>query len=49
VETYLVGERVTHDRFGMGRVISADAAAVVVDFGAERVRVVSPFTRLSKL
>ena len=49
VESYAVGDRVTHDRFGLGRVITLEELAVVVDFGAERVRVSTPFTRLTKL
>ncbi|QIM21580.1 hypothetical protein G7075_11300 [Phycicoccus sp. HDW14] len=49
VEIYAVGDRVTHDRFGLGRVIGIEPAAVLVDFGHERARVTSPFTRLSKL
>lgn len=49
VETFAVGDRVTHDRFGLGKVIVLESAAVLVDFGAQRARVTSPFTRLTKI
>lgn len=49
VETFEVGDRVTHDKFGLGSVINVEPAAVTVDFGAVRSRVVSPYTRLHKL
>lgn len=49
VERFVVGDRVTHDKFGLGRVITEESAAVVVDFGAQRARIASPFTRLTKL
>lgn len=49
IETYVVGDRVTHDKFGLGRVITEGNASVVVDFGNQRARIVSPFTRLTKL
>jgi hypothetical protein len=31
---YSVGDRVTHDRRGMGRVVAVDEQFVTVDFGA---------------
>lgn len=49
IEEFAVGDRVTHDKFGLGRVIKEGSGAVVVDFGAERARIASPFTRLTKL
>jgi len=49
IEEYGVDERVTHDKYGLGRVIAAEHAAVVVDFGSTRVRIPSPYTNLSKL
>jgi hypothetical protein len=36
---FSVGDRVTYDRFGMGRVVSLDANFITVDFGEEDVRV----------
>jgi hypothetical protein len=49
VEQFAVTDRVTHDKYGLGRVIRAEEAAVIVDFGCEHVRIVSPFQKLTKL
>lgn len=49
VETFKVGDRVTHDRQGLGRVVSVQDDAVVVDFSGRALRVVSPYAKLSKL
>ena len=49
IEQFAVADRVTHDRYGLGRVITAGDATVVVDFGPQRVRICSPFHKLSKL
>ncbi|HEY6794903.1 MAG TPA: hypothetical protein VI248_09485 [Kineosporiaceae bacterium] len=35
---YLVGGRVTHDRFGVGRITAVDTEFVTVDFGGGAVR-----------
>jgi hypothetical protein len=43
-------ERVIHDKYGLGRVVSVETdQAVVVDFGDRQVRLVRPFPKLSKL
>lgn len=42
-------DRVTHDSYGMGRVIGVEAEAVTVDFGTRTVRIPSPFHKLSQL
>ena len=39
----------THDKYGLGRVILAEDDTVVVDFGSRQVRILSPFTKLTKL
>jgi hypothetical protein len=49
VERFAVQDRVTHDRYGLGRVIVAEDDAVTVDFGSQQVRIASPFHRLTKL
>lgn len=49
IEQFSVDDRVTHDEFGLGRVVGEEEAAVTVDFGSSRVRVVSPFHKLTKL
>jgi DNA helicase-2/ATP-dependent DNA helicase PcrA len=49
IELFAVGDRVTHDKYGLGRVVGEEDAAVIVDFGSDRVRIASPFTKLTKL
>lgn len=50
VETFLVDERVTHDKYGLGRVVAVEGEqAVVVDFGTSRTRLMRPFAKLHKL
>jgi hypothetical protein len=50
VERYAPDDLVTHDKYGLGRVILVEGdAAVVVDFGLRKVRVVAPFARMIKL
>lgn len=42
----------THDQYGLGRIISTETAgqgAVLVDFGSHQVRVVQPYDKLFKL
>ena len=43
------GDLVSHDSYGMGRVVSAEAEAVTVDFGAQKVRIRSPYSKMEKL
>lgn len=49
IEIFTVGDRVTHDTHGLGRIVGREDAAVAVDFGSHRVRVTSPFAKLTKL
>lgn len=49
VESFEVGDRVTHDKYGLGRVVHEGGDAVTVDFGERRVRVTSPYPKLTKL
>lgn len=50
VATFEEGERVSHDTYGLGRVVSIEGdQAVVVDFGSSRVRLTRPFAKLNKL
>jgi hypothetical protein len=50
IETYEVGDRVSHDRHGLGRVVAVEgASAVIVAFGEQRLRCASPFSKLVKL
>jgi hypothetical protein len=51
VEVYEVDDRVTHDAAGLGRVVAVEDGniAVVVQFGLQRIRIQTPFTKLTKL
>jgi hypothetical protein len=50
VEQYALDDLVTHDKYGLGRVILVeDDTAVVVDFAPRRVRIMAPFAMMSKL
>ena len=43
-------DQVTHDAYGLGRVIAVEAdIALAVDFGSRRVRIVLPCPKLTKL
>jgi hypothetical protein len=45
-----LNERVSHDSHGLGTVTNVEPAiAVTVNFGSHQRRIVSPFTKLSKL
>ncbi len=47
---FAVGDQVTHDMYGLGRVIGIeDGIAAFVDFGSVRQRILSPYTKMSKL
>jgi hypothetical protein len=50
VEQYALHDLVTHDKYGLGRVILVEGAiAVVIDFAPMKVRIMAPFTRMTKL
>ena len=50
VQEFAVGDRVSHDQFGLGRVVGAEeGTAVLVDFGPHRTRIPSPYKGMSKL
>jgi hypothetical protein len=50
VEVYELHDLVTHDKYGLGRVISVEGeTAVVVDFTPRKVRILTPFSRMTKL
>ncbi|MEK8171562.1 hypothetical protein NKH77_25480 [Streptomyces sp. M19] len=43
VKEFAVGDRVTHDMYGLGRVIGVeDGIAVLVDFSSAQERILSP-------
>jgi hypothetical protein len=49
IQEFALDDRVVHDTYGVGRVISNDPGAVTVDFGTRTVHIVSPFNKLEKL
>jgi hypothetical protein len=50
VEQYEVDDLVTHEKYGLGRVVLVEGdTAVVIDFAPRRVRIMSPFARMIKL
>lgn len=49
IEHFECGDRVCHDAYGMGHVVSTEAQAVTVDFHTSTVRVCSPFNKMTKL
>ena len=47
---FAVGNRVTHDVYGLGRVTGVEeGVAVLVDFGSLQQRIPSPYTKLTSL
>jgi len=49
-EQFAEQDQVTHDKYGLGRVVSIqDGATLVIDFGARRVRITMPCAKLAKL
>ncbi len=50
VETFEVNDQVTHDKYGLGVVLGVvEDEAVLVDFGSRRMRITSPYARMTKL
>jgi hypothetical protein len=47
---FAVQDQVTHDKYGLGRVIGVeDDAAVVIDFGSRQERITTPCSQLTRL
>ncbi|MFE9613256.1 hypothetical protein [Streptomyces sp. NPDC006012] len=47
---FALGDQVTHDMYGLGRVIGIEEGiAALVDFGSTQVRVLSPYAKMTKL
>ncbi|WP_327582168.1 hypothetical protein OHA25_40385 [Nonomuraea sp. NBC_00507] len=50
IEQFAVRDQVSHDKYGLGRVIAVEQdVAVLVDFGAETRRINAPYAKLVKL
>ncbi|MGW5971787.1 hypothetical protein [Streptomyces sp. NPDC055186] len=49
LEHFAMGDRITHDVCGPGRVIGIeDDIAVFVDFGSAQMRILSPYAKMTK-
>jgi hypothetical protein len=49
-EQFAVRDQVTHDTYGLGRVIGVEVdTALVIDFGSCRARIMTPCAKLTKL
>jgi hypothetical protein len=49
-DQFAVEEQVTHDKYGLGRVVGVeDDTAVVIDFGTQNIRITTPCAKLTKL
>ncbi|GAA2153456.1 hypothetical protein GCM10009844_37880 [Nocardioides koreensis] len=49
IEQFELDDLVSHDAYGVGRVIGKEADAVTVDFRTRTVRITSPFHKMSRL
>jgi hypothetical protein len=49
-EQFAVQDQVTHDKYGLGRVISVENDTIlIIDFGSRRVQITTPCAKLTKL
>jgi hypothetical protein len=49
-ECFAAGDKVTHDRYGLGTVTSVEeGTALLIDFGSHIQRILTPSAKLSKL
>ncbi len=47
---FAMGDQVTHDIYGLGRVIGIEeGTAALVDFGSAQMRILSPYAKMTKL
>ena len=50
VGQFAMQDQVTHDKYGLGRVIGVeDDIALLIDFGSRQERIVTPFAKLTRL
>jgi hypothetical protein len=49
VKQFAMQDLVTHDRYGLGRVISVEGGSVLVDFGTAQERISAPYAKMTKL
>ncbi len=44
-----MGDRVSHDSHGMGKIVGVDASGLTVDFGGQTLRITTPFRKMTKI
>ncbi|HET6563706.1 MAG TPA: hypothetical protein VFG72_17690 [Marmoricola sp.] len=49
IEQFDCGDLVSHDSYGVGRVLATEPHAVLVDFRTQTVRITSPFHKMTTL
>lgn len=49
IEQYALDDRVSHDSYGLGRVVGIDGTGATVDFSSRTVRITTPFRKMTKL
>ena len=49
IEQFVLDDRVSHDTYGLGRVVGVDDGGATVDFGGRTVRITTPFRKMTKL
>lgn len=49
IEKFACDDMVSHDSYGMGRVVGTEVDAVTVDFRTRTVRITSPYHRMQRL
>ncbi|MEV4255614.1 hypothetical protein AB0J52_20860 [Spirillospora sp. NPDC049652] len=50
MQEFELHDRVTHDKYGMGQVVGIEpGGALLVDFGTQKVKILSPYVKLHKL
>ena len=49
VEAYVVDDRVSHDSYGLGRVVGLGAGGAQVDFMGKTLWITTPFSKMTKL
>ena len=49
ITSFAVGDRVSHDSYGLGWVRNVEANAATVDFQSRTVRITSPYNKMQKL
>ena len=49
IEAYLVDDRVSHDSYGLGRVVGLGPGGATVDFMGKTVWITTPFRKMTKL